>query len=96
MAHARPRFRAGDGRGAGVAEEVQDADRPAGGADLTHRPVPVCGLLREKPGVLEVHRLDVEGQLTVAYLPVFGKVPLVPAAAAGLAAAIARIAVVPM
>ena len=96
MAHARPRLCAGDGRSARIAEEVQDADRPTGGADLPHRPVPVRGLFGEEPGVLEVHGLDVEGQFAVAYLPVLRKVPFVPAAAARLAAAIARVAVVPM
>ena len=70
MADLRPGLRAGDSRRAGVAEEIEDTYRTSRRADLCHRPVPVRGLFGEKSGVLEVHGLDVEGQLAVVYLPV--------------------------
>ena len=96
MADLGPGLGAGHGGGPGVAEEVQHADGPAGGADFLHGKVPVAGLLREQTRVLEVHGLDVEGQLSIAHLPVGGQAALVPAAAAGLAAAVAGVPVVPM
>ena len=95
-AHARPRLEAGDGGGAGVAEEVQDAHVPSGLPDLFHGPVPVRSLLRKKAGVLEVHGLDVEAELPIADLPGRWQTSLVPAAAAGFAAAIAGVPVVPV
>ena len=96
MADTGPGLEAGDCCGTGIAKEVQDADFSLCLSDFFHGPVPVCGLLGKEAGVLKVHRFDKKGQLTVADAPVLGKIPLIPAAAAGLAAAVTGIAVIPV
>ena len=96
MADLSPGLGAGHGGRPGVAEEVQHIYGPTRRAYLGHGPVPVAGLLREKPGVLEVHGLYIKSQLPVAYLPVLRQLALVPTAASGLAAAVAGVPVVPV
>ena len=61
VADARPGGEGGDGGGARVREEVQNADLPARPTLIfAHYIVPVCSLLRENARVLEVHGLYVE------------------------------------
>ena len=96
MADRGPGLEAGAGGGSRVAEEVEDADGPARGADLGHGPVPVGGLFGEEAGMLEVHGLDMKAQFLVADGPLSREPALVPAAAAALAAAIAGVPVVPV
>ena len=59
-------------RSAGVGEQVQDPDRPAGGfglADFTLHPIPVDRLLRKQSGMLEAGRGNLKGQLFIGYRP---------------------------
>ena len=63
MADGSARRRTGQRCAAGVAEEVQNFNGPACGADLPGVPGPVDGLLREDAGVLETGGADDEGQL---------------------------------
>ena len=95
MADRGARVQRGDGGGACVGEEVQNAYPAPRALYLPHDVVPVRGLLGEDAGVLEVHGLDVEGELAVSYLPVCRQAPLVPGPAAGVAAGIAPVAVLP-
>ncbi len=96
MTDLGPRLQAGDGRRAGIGKEVQHADGPAGFTDLCHRPVPVGRLLREKAGVLEVHRLDPEAKLPIMHVPGLRNRPFFPAPSAAFAAKIAGVARLPM
>ena len=91
MAHARPGGRARDRGRARVAEEVEHRDRAAGRADLRHGVVPVGGLLWEDARVLEVHGLDAESQLPITNVPALRESTFIPAAAAGMAAAVAPV-----
>ena len=86
MADLRPRRGAGRAGGAGVGEEVQHAHLPPGGADALLSEIPVHRLLGKKAGVLEVHGLDLEGQILVPDLPLSREPPLFPATAAGAGA----------
>ena len=69
MADFRPGCRRRQRCAAGIGKEVQDPNGPPRRADLLHNIIPVGRLLREDTGVLEIHRLDVEGQRPVLNLP---------------------------
>ena len=72
MGHMRAGLRAGDGRRAGVAEQVQHLHvRAARIADQLLHPHPVRRLLREQARVLEARRADVELHVLVADRPPF-------------------------
>ena len=91
MAHGRTCLGAGHGGAAGIGEQIQHADGTAGMADLLHGEVPVGGLFGEQPRVLEVHGLDLEGQLLIADGPALRQFLLIPVAAAGRRAAVAGV-----
>ena len=95
MADGSPRGSGGQGGAAGIGKQVEHADGPAGGADLFPDEVPVGGLLGEDAGVLEAHGLDVEGQLLIMDGPVLGQLANLPVTAAGLAAVIDGVGLLP-
>ena len=83
VAHGGSRRRAGHRGRAGVGKEVEHPDGPPGGTDALHGEIPVGRLLRKDAGVLEVHRLDVEGQPLVTQCPALGQFLLDPLAPSG-------------
>ncbi|MOA67539.1 hypothetical protein D3C78_1947740 [compost metagenome] len=52
-------------RAAGISKQIQYAYGPVGISDFVYHPIPVSGLLREQPGMLEVRWLNMEGKLSV-------------------------------
>ena len=95
MADLRPRRSAGRAGGPGIGEEVQHVHLPPGGADALLSEIPVHRLLGKKAGVLEVHGLDLEGQILVPDLPLSREPPLFPAAAAGAGAEVTPVGTLP-
>ena len=82
---------------AGIGEQVQHPDRTAGSGHLLPDKVPVGSLLREDAGMLEVHGLDVKGQVVLIFdLPALRQIVIRPAAAAGIAADITGIIPLPL
>ena len=92
MADGSARRRAGQRCTAGVAEEVQNFNGPACGADLPGVPGPVDGLLREDAGVLEAGGADDKGQFILPFstgdLPLFGQTAAVLPLASALIGAV--------
>ena len=78
-----------------VGEEIQHLDRAAGIFDFFREPVPVCGLLREKTGVLEAEGLELEGKLLVVDAPLLWKIKKLPLSATLLAAVIMAVRMLP-
>ena len=88
MADGSTRLCAGNRCSSRIGKEVQDIYRTLCPADLSHCEIPVARLLREYAGMLKVHRLYVEGKLTVAHLPAFRNIAFFPVSAACLTAAV--------
>jgi hypothetical protein len=91
-----------DGRTAGIGKEIQDPYRPALirlRSDEAGEPVPVRGLFREKPRMLETERFQIEMQFTagrsIGDLPFFRKIEKLPLTAAFAAAVIMGIRMFP-
>ena len=95
MTDARARCGCGQRRAAGIGKEIQNADRTPGAADGAIDKVPVGRLLREYTRVLEIHGLDIEGQLTIVNLPALGQAVVRPVPAARGRAGIARVKLTP-
>ena len=99
---ARAGFGGGTRGGPGVAEEIEDVDRAAGGAggfDFGGKPLPVDGLLGKKPGVLERRRVNFKRQpeRIVGELPMIGEgFAVLPFAAALFAAVVEAVPVFPV
>ena len=95
VAHRSTGFCTGNCCTSGIGKQIKNADRPTGRTNLICSPVPVGSLFGEDPGMLEVHRLDIENKVPVTDLPGFRKFDFTPAPAARLTAVIAGVAGIP-
>ena len=82
MSHSRSGCRCRQRRSAGVGEKVQHLHRTAGVFDFIGEPVPVHRLLREKSRMFEAERFQVEAEIFISDLPLFGKIEKLPLSAA--------------
>ena len=70
---------------AGIGEQVQYPHRPSGCGNLLTDEIPVRRLLREHAGMLEIHGLDVKGQIIPVFdLPALRQFVIRPVAAASV------------
>ena len=81
---------------AGIGEQVQHPNGTVSLADLVHDKIPVHRLLREQARMLEVHGLDLEGQILIMHLPAFRQRLFLPVSAAGLTAEIPGVGPFPL
>ena len=84
MGNACPGGSRCEGGASGVGEKVQDFNGSSGSLDFLRKPVPVCRLLREKPGVFEAEGFQVKGKAFVMDAPLLGEGKEFPLAAAFL------------
>ena len=82
---------------AGVGEQVQHPYRAPGIGNLLTDKIPVRRLLRKHTGMLEIHGLDVKGQVIPIFdLPAFRQMVVCPVAAAGVGADISGVKLPPL
>ena len=96
MADTRTAGSAGQGCPAGVGEEIQCLNRTSRSANRFGDEIPVYSLLREYAGVLEIHRLDQEGQVAIMDWPTLRKAVVRPTASAGIGPRISRVVALPV
>ncbi len=85
MGHGGSGFGCGQGGAAGVGEKIENFYRLSGLFPFFYnrrKPVPVYGLLREKPCVLEAERFQAESKLPVPDAPFLGQLEEFPLSAA--------------
>ena len=91
MADGGARRRAGHRGAPGVGEKVEHRDGAAGPPDEIGTEIPVGSLLGEETGMLEIHGLDLEGEVPIADLPLFGDILFLPPAPASRGTSVAGV-----
>ena len=95
MADRCPRFCRRDGGAARIGEQIQNTDRASRALDQGATEIPVRRLLGKETRMLESHRFDAEGQVTIGDVPRLGETVLVPRAATRMTAGITCVGMTP-